>query len=279
MVYAFYRILYGEDFIKESLESILPHVDKVFIFWTDKFFGDVTEVDYKGEIIQLPKKVDNVIEIIKAMNHSKIELIYDHRPNNKNHFTERVNKYILPHYPKPKYILFMEPDFVYGNEGFEQTMAELELLIQKGYYWFSTSQIEYWNSPKYVAHRLNTRLAAIWWYLEGMDEIPPTGFHANEDDRTYFYQLTSKIYNLGFCVSNKAMYWKHLGSIAYSRKINDAEPNVMWYENKYKDWIYGHLDKDFEISLGEEHLIPYIGLADELDWLDLSEDLLERFGL
>ena len=279
MIYAFYRILYGEDFIKESLNSILPHVDKVFVFWTDKFFGDVSEVIYKNELIKFPEKIDNVIEVIREMNNPKIELIYDHRPNNENHFTERVNTYILPHHPKPDYILFMEPDFIYPTEDFKLALTEMQPLIKQGYYWFSTSQIEYWKTPKYTVPRMGERLSAIWWYIKDLEQIPPTGFHANVHDGENFAWLKSRTHNLGFCVSDNAMFWKHMGSLAYSNLINDAFPNEMWYEEKWRDWEYDHNGKNYEISLGEEHMIPFISISDELDWIDLPEELLERFEL
>tara|TARA_R110002167_G_scaffold120232_1_gene298000 strand:- start:3020 stop:3871 length:852 start_codon:yes stop_codon:yes gene_type:complete len=281
MIYAFYRILYGEDFIKESLESILPHVDKVFIFWTDKFFGDVTEVGYRGEIIQLPKKVDNVIEIIKGLKNPKIELIYDHRPNNKNHFTERVNKYILPHHPKPKYILFMEPDFIYCDAEINLALIEMELLIDEGYYWFSTSQVEYWKTPRYLALRTSDRLAAIWWYLGNIDKIPPTGFHADLPwpFGLEFSYLESRVFNLGFCVCDGTMYWKHLSSMAYAKLIGDSAPIESWYKDKWLNWKFDHYAKSFGISKGFPMEIPYIGLNDELQLLELSESLLKRFQI
>ncbi len=278
-IYAFYRILYGEDFIEESLNSILSHVDKVFVFWTDKFFGDVSEVIYKNKLIEFPKKIDNVIEVIKEMNNPKIELIYDHRPNNKNHFTERVNTYILPYYPKPDYILFMEPDYIYPSNEIINALNEMQGLITQGYIWFSTSQIEYWKSLKYVAQRIGERYAAMWWYVKDIAKIPPTVFHADALDRRDYHKLQSKIHNLGFCISEKNMYWKHLGSLAYSYHIGDGEPNINWYELKWKDWEYDHNGKDYEISVGEEHMIPCISFVDECDLLELPESLLNKFNI
>lgn len=276
MIYAVYRILYGEDFIKESLNSILDKVDKVFVFWTDKFFGDVSEVIYKGELIKFPDKIDNVIEVIEEMNNSKIELIYDHRPHNLNQFTERVNKHILPHYPKPEYILFIEPDFIYPDTEFDKALVEMQPLIEQGHYCFSTSQIEYWKNLNYTAFRKGNRMASMWWCLKNLNEIPPTGFHANISN---FQRLESKIHNLGFCINEETMFWKHMGSLAYSKIINDSFPNEMWYEEKWKDWVYDSKGKDYEISLGHEHMIPFINISNKIDLLELPDEILDRFDI
>lgn len=277
MIYAVYRILYGEDFIKESLNSILDKVDKVFVFWTDKFFGDVSEVIYKGELIKFPDKIDNVIEVIEKMNNPKIELIYDHRPNNLNQFTERVNKHILPHYPKPEYILFMEPDFIYPDAEFDKALAEIQPLIEQGDYCFSTSQIEYWRNLNYVTYRHKcNRMAAMWWSLKNLKEIPLTGFHANIKD---FQKLESKICNLGFCINDDTMFWKHMGSLAYSEIIGDSPPCENWYEDKWLNWNYDCKGKNYEIAKGYENKIPFINPSDKLELLNLPEELLNRFEI
>lgn len=291
MIYAVYRILYGEDFIVESLNSILNQVDKIFIFWTDKFFGDVSEVSHNGELIQFPHKIDNVIQTIEGLNNKKIQLIYDHRPNNKNHFTERINKYILPHYPKPNYILFMEPDFIYDSYNLNNSLLEIERLINKNptLFCFSTQQIEYWKSLKYKVIRLSEysldgsvniqRLGAMWWSLNNLDAIPPTGFHANPLDYNSIYFLDSTIHNLGYCINDRTMYWKFLGSIAYSELIGDDAPNKKWYDNKWIGWDFIENNNDLEPSKGKENTIPFAINNPLEDLLDLPEDLLVKMDI
>ena len=62
-IFVMYRALYGEQFVKESIESILDYADKVFVFWTNKPFGSVRFAEYKNELIKIPKKIDNLVSI------------------------------------------------------------------------------------------------------------------------------------------------------------------------------------------------------------------------
>ncbi len=84
MIYCAYRALYGEDFVQYSIRSILPYVDKVFIFWDDVPWGDVRSCNYKGKRVEFPRKFDNVLELIKDLmiHEPKIVLQHDHRFNN-----------------------------------------------------------------------------------------------------------------------------------------------------------------------------------------------------
>ena len=99
-IYAIYRLLYGEDFIKESIESILDHVDKIFIFWSKYPFYKVRYVNYLGEDIKFPKKWDNSLEIIKSIESDKIVIIEKHYKTNKNQFTKMYNDFIKDNYEK-----------------------------------------------------------------------------------------------------------------------------------------------------------------------------------
>lgn len=65
LTYAIYRVLYGEDFLFDSIISILDYVDKIFIFWDDKPWAGVKEAHYKSQLIPLPSKIDNVVGKIK----------------------------------------------------------------------------------------------------------------------------------------------------------------------------------------------------------------------
>jgi hypothetical protein len=58
-----YRILYGEDFIEDSIISLINYVDKVFVFWDDVPWGDVKQATYKGKTVQIPKKIDDVLSM------------------------------------------------------------------------------------------------------------------------------------------------------------------------------------------------------------------------
>lgn len=61
LTYAVFRILYGEDFLMDSVLSIIEYVDKIFIFWDDRPWGGVRSAQYKGKVIPIPSKIDNVV--------------------------------------------------------------------------------------------------------------------------------------------------------------------------------------------------------------------------
>ena len=48
-IYVVYRCLYGEDFIEESIRSIEPYAEKIFVFWADKPLANVKEANYMGK--------------------------------------------------------------------------------------------------------------------------------------------------------------------------------------------------------------------------------------
>jgi len=51
---AFYRVLYGLDFLRESIESIYPHVDRIIVFHTNRVWGDCATVQFEGKEVIFP---------------------------------------------------------------------------------------------------------------------------------------------------------------------------------------------------------------------------------
>jgi hypothetical protein len=105
LTYAVYRILYGDDFLQLSVESVLPFVDKVFIFWTNRTWADVDSAVYLGETYAIPTPVDQMKSVIDRLvqlyGESKIVERYDHVPNNTNQVTHLVNDIIIKEFSKP----------------------------------------------------------------------------------------------------------------------------------------------------------------------------------
>lgn len=250
MVYAVYRCLYGEDFIQQSIKSIDPFVDKIFIFWDDKPWADVTQCVYKGEVVKFPQKFDNILDKIKELNNPKIELIYDHVYNNINQFTHFVNDIILPDYKKPKEIMIVEVDHVFRKDQIEQSFKEFRgrKLINA-----STRQVEIWKHFNFRIPERKYRTGVVFWNLENSNKFPKTKRQAEAPGME---RLNSFVHNFGFAVSEKAMYWKHLTAIGFSQGIGDTVPNENWYENKWLNWNFETNNKNLEISKGKEHLIP-----------------------
>lgn len=270
MRYAVYRCLYGEDFIQESIKSIDNYVDKIFVFWDDIPWGDTSECVYKGVLVQFPKKFDNIVDKIKELNNPKIELIYDHVPNNHNQFTRFINELILPKHPKPNTFIIPEVDHVFKNSEIEKALTEFEA---SGNLHACTKQIELWREPKYrIPERRRT--GTVFWNMRGIDQIHPTHRQA-ESTIERINILEAYVHNFGFCANPSTMYWKHLTALAFSCKIGDDVPNEHWYD-KWLHWeINNGLNYNLEISLGHEGNIPQ---AYEYNVKELPEVIQEKYG-
>ena len=263
MIFALYRCLYGEDFVQESIQSIEPYVDKIFIFWTDKAWGDATFAMYKGQRVDFPPdgKFDRIRDKLASLEvefPDKIRLQHDHAVNNRNQFTHLVNDRILPHYPKPDILIMMEVDYVWRKDQIEAALKEFKAL---GVQHASSSQVELWKTFGYQAIRNDkTRKAAMFWNMTYLDRMPPTNRHA---DAAGWVRLQSFVHNLGFCASANTIYWKHLTAIGYCQKIGDSTPNESWYDDVWRTWDVETNNRNLEMSAGYEalipHALPYLG--------------------
>lgn len=265
MNYAVYRILYGECFIQESIKSIEPYFDKIFVFWTDKALGDTTQCTYKGKVIEFPKKFDNVITKIKELKLRKVILVNDYVSNNDNQFTHLVNDLILPNYTKPDFILFIEPDHVFHEHQITTAFHEFKNLVAKTtdrkIVHASTSYVELWKTPYYqtAPHSNRYRLGSMFWDMRDLDAVPITHKHAQIPKPSVKPDfLTSYVHDFGFCVSKESMFWKHMTAIGFSQKIEDTPPKESWYEDVWLNWEYEDNRTNLHMSVGYEHLIPKI---------------------
>jgi hypothetical protein len=270
--YAIYRILYGEDFIQESITSIQKYVDRVLIFWTTKPFGSVSKVVYKGKTVQLPKKFDNVLEKIRELNLPHVDLIPAHYDNNDNQFTDIVNNRIIPHYPKPGTVIIIESDMVFRDD---QATSAIEEFESSKFQYASTDMIELWKTPYYrCSEDSRKHMGVVFWNLNNLNKMPPTRKHAN----LHFPppRLKSFVHNFGFCFSEKNMYWRILAAIAYSRYLKDSLPNEDWYEDVWLAWDYEKNNKNLEISKKHSHLIPR---AVPYDVTQLPESIRRKYSI
>lgn len=255
MIYAVYRALYGEDFIQESIKSIDAYVDKIFIFWTDKVWGNVTECQYKDQIIKFSNRWDDVVQKIKELNNPKIELIYDHVENNINQFTHLINDLVLPNYKKPDLFIIPEVDHVFRKDQIELT---LDLFEKSNYPHCSTKPIELWKTYQYrIPERRRT--ATVLWNMKYINKIHDT--HRQAESTTLpLMILDSYTHNMGFCFNPKTMLFKHLTALGFSQKIGDSPPDPEWYD-KWLNWKINHNNSNLEISLGYQgnisHAYPY----------------------
>ena len=258
MIYAVYRCLYGEDFIRESSLSIKPYVDKIFLFWDNKVWGDVDHCYYKGKKYIYPKKFDNTVERAKEVGGDKLAVQYDHRYRPQNQYTMLVNEKILPNYPKPKTFLFLDPDYVFRRDQIEEALQEFE---DSRLLYASTSQVELWKKW-YQVKSTRPRITVMFWDMQNTDELPKTQGNANPVSSFNMMYLKAYVHNLGFCVSNKTMLWKHLTALGFHEKINESSPNEDWYDKMWLGWHPKTNNRNLGISKGHERYLPKAILYD-----------------
>lgn len=246
---AVYRILYGEDFIQESILSILPHVEKVIVVKAEKPWGETSGVLYKHQWITWPDKFDNTREKILALANPKVEIVDDYWPTPKDQLTHIINDLVLPRY-QPETIIFIEPDHVFSEEEAEKAFAWWESYsgVQA-----TTSQVELWKHPKFCLPERPNRTSVLFRRVFGQP-IGSTGFNGASEGIS---RMPARVHNLGFCISEKNMRWKHLTAMAFSKVIGDSEPNEAWFEEKWLTWDLEKNNSNLEISLGYEWCIPY----------------------
>ncbi|MFA6056257.1 MAG: tetratricopeptide repeat protein [Thermodesulfovibrionales bacterium] len=267
IIYAIYRCYYGEDFIQESIRSITDYVDKIFVFVDKAPWGNDSECIYKGESIKFPKTFDNVVEKIREMNNSKIELVFEHQDVTDNQVTHLVNNTILPNHEKPSIILSLEVDHVFHSEQIKKAIDEF---IEKDYVFATTGQIEIWKGFKHRLPDRPNRVGVVFCNLSKLDKMPETLKHGGI---LVMPKLSAYVNNFSFAVSDKVMYWKHLLSIALARKAGDVVPYENWYEEKWLKWDYVSNNENLGVSdqLKIERAIPY-------DVNDLPELIKEKFS-
>lgn len=269
-VYALYRVLYGEDFIQESIKSIAEYVDKIFIFWTDRPWGDVSSCFYKGREVLFPRPVDDALGKAMALGLPKLEILHDHVYCPKNQFTHWVNDRILPCYARPDIVLMIEPDHVFRRDQAEGFLPEF---ISSGHRAATTLQIELWRTPLW---RLppRPRGSTTIWDLRGIDQVPQTGTLAGPVDFE-LGTLSTFVHNLGYCRSDKLMFWVHLIAVAYAPVVGDSIRNENWYEEKWLGWDPLENNSNLEPSTGAEHHIPY---AEPYPVAELPEVIRAKYG-
>lgn len=266
---AIYRVLYGEDFIQESIRSILPYVDRVFVVKAEKPWGNTDGVTYGGIWVPWPEKFDNTREKILELNEPKIEIIDDYWPTPKGQLTHIVNDLILARC-KPFEIVFIEPDHVFSDE--EAKKAFNGFSAYSGFQ-ASTLQVELWKTPEFRIPERPNRTSVVFHRIFG-SPMGETGFNGASEG---IHRVNGRVHNLGFCVSEKTMYWKHLTALAFGAIIGDSVANPEWLEKKWMNWNLDTNNSNLEISLGYEFAIPAAYQYRELE--ELPESIKRRYNL
>lgn len=245
---AVYRVLYGEDFIQESILSILPHVDKVYVVKAEKPWGNTTGVTYMSAWFPWPEKFDNTVEKVLELNEPKVEIIPDYWPTPAGQLTHIVNDLVLKRC-EPETVVFIEPDHVFSPEEANKAFAAWKEFFGLQ---ASTCQVEHWKTPLWMVPERPNRTSVVFHRIFGQP-MGPTGFNGASDG---IHRLPAYVNNLGFCIHETNMLWKHLTALAFSRIVGDSPPNEMWLADKWLKWHPETNNKNLEISLGYEWAIP-----------------------
>lgn len=246
MMIGIYRVLYGADFVVESIRSILPHVDKVIVYQAPRPWGVSTGAHYRGEWVSWPAKFDDLSDRVLGMNEPSVEIVDNYYPTPFGQYEHIINNLLLPNYPKLSDVVTMEPDWVWAPAEAEWAFSE----------WASRSHLNQAHSRQIEMWR-----TCDWRTPERLGRATPSfqrvGVRAPAPNLlTPSHELGGSVYNLGFCASEATLRWKHLTGIAFTAEIKDCAPNPDWFEEKWKKWNPVTNNTNLEISLGLEYKIP-----------------------
>lgn len=259
-IVAAYRMYYGEDFIKMSIDSIYDHVDKILVFWTDRPWGNVIEAKYRGEIIKIPQKIDFAVDIVEEMisdGYEKIELIYNSFPTSMNLLTVLYNQWVDKSYnhEEGNVLLFIEHDMLFDRTGID---ALTRYINENRFEYMYTPQIEFWKTHKHAVKQRG-RPGVIVYDLRERIYLPATEKNcmprgSSVENTKIFDHYT---YNFGFCLKPRNMYWKIIVCLAFTTVVHDSIPDENWYEDTWLAWDYETNNKDLEISKNYRSDLPY----------------------
>ena len=115
MIWAIYRLHYGLDFLKQSVSSIINNVDKIFIYsmnpWVKQDF-----VKHRNQEIKFPKNPEDIQNfLLNNFKNEKIIIKNYECDTPLNQFGKLYDISCKISSSKPKYVLFMEPDMLFGE--------------------------------------------------------------------------------------------------------------------------------------------------------------------
>ena len=256
MIWAIYRIHYGTDFVIESVNSIINHVDKIYIFYSEDPWIKTDKINYKNNLIEFPKNPENVKSfLLKNFQNNKI-IIKKYECNtplnqygNLYEIAENENE------NKAKFVLFMEPDMIFGKN--QLKILKLELTLKFWLKNITTKQLETWkfnrnNVDNFRIPIRKRRAGPVLWHLNRNKKIQ-TEFNGCSCDKKKKFSSFVKTLNMGFSFNKETMHYKHLLAIAFSEVIGDSKVDEKWYDEKWLNWSPDTIDLD--VSEGNQKKI------------------------
>ena len=258
MIWAIYRLHYGVDFIKQSINSIKDDVDKIFIFYSLKPWVKKDQIKYQNKFIQFPENPENVELFLKENFSTEKIFIKNYECKTPlNQFGKLFDLSCEIENKKPKYVLFMEPDMIFGKKQLNKLKLELKLKFWLNF--LIARQIEIWKY-EITSKSKNTfriplrkkRVGPALWKVNDKFKIE-TQFGGGSQKKKNNFSSFIKILNMGFSFNKNTMLYKHLTAMVFSEVIGDSVPDENWYEKKWLNWKID--SKNLEISEGSQHLI------------------------
>jgi hypothetical protein len=267
MIVAVYRVLYGEDFIVESIQSILEHVDRIVVVIAPRPWGSSKGVSFHGVWRPWPQQFDDLQGMV-TRNFRNVLIVEDFYPTPFSQHDHIVQNVLTPRGLLPADVVFIEPDHVFVDAEAGATFARWRASDSRA---GATSQVELWAPPGYkpvwrVPERAGRSSVLFYRSIAPGSKLPPIPP----------VEIVGEVHNLGFCFSAETMLWKHLTAMAYSKEIGDCMPNPDWYDGKWLSWHPETNNANLEITATLEHLIPRVV---PYDAYLLPESIRRRYGL
>jgi len=287
-IYAIYRVLYGEDFFKDSVESLIKYCDRIFLFIHDRPWGNKFDVNIYGKNIKYPKYFDNCRKIaqeLKDMYSNKIIIINDDELKDYiipgygvsnistiacgNSYLSFYN-YIQKNYEQPNILLTPELDVVMDNNVNDIIKEFLKTNKLYGYpkckFFYGHPQYQFKYKKIYgVDNKIEQeleggRLGLQLVNCDLLDKIKLDSPHIKK----FFFRVAYKMplkegvflnyycFNFGYCWNYKTMFWKLLVNLSQSNF--DSPSDFQWYKEKYLTWTEN--TTNLEIAKGYFDNIP-----------------------
>lgn len=258
MIIAIYRIHYGLDYLKHSINSIIDYVDRVYIYYSLKPWISSEFIQYKNQKIQFPKNPEQVEKFLNDNYKNNHKVFFENYECStpKNQFgnlykltSQKCNLNI-------KYVLFLEPDMIFFKNGLKLFIKEFKLR-----FWLnnlSSREIEIWKyeelkNQNYIYKTQRNKRPGGGVIIWRTNKNIETDFSPKGKGAKLNYSYFTTTLNMGYSLNNSTIYYKFLLSLLYSSKIGDSIVNENWFEEKWVNW--NERTTNLEPSLKAEHKI------------------------
>ena len=262
---AIYRLLYGSDFIGESLASIYDHVDAIYCCVGHDAFGGRRITSYFGHDVYLPHDIDGLTDAIAAWKrtndpHNKVHILDNpYATLLKGQLQRIVNDLLLPREPDATHIFMVECDEVWHEDAIRELfqLVAADTVTDE----FMAEPHLFWRSYKYVSTRTNPY--AVIRALKGKKEIGLTGHALMSESANGKLDIKRRntnirVHNFGFASAARTIFWKHITALSIGRDLNlDSAPREEWFEQVWRPWNW-HTNRREDLcpSKGYETVLP-----------------------